>query len=56
MLQRRVFKLTVMFCYGLVIQSVVAGQGALECHPTVILEIQSRRAAASSENFLANSW
>ena len=45
MLQSRVSKLTVMFCYGFVIKSVAAGQDALECHPTVILEIQSRRAA-----------
>ena len=56
MLQRRVFKLTVMFCYGLVIQSVAAGKGALECHPTVIFEIQSQLAAVSIEDFLANSW
>ena len=56
MLQRRVFKLTVMFCYGLVIESVTAGKGALECHTTAIFEIQSRCAAASSEDFLTNSW
>lgn len=36
MLQRRVFTLAVMFCYGFVIQSVTAGKGALESHPTVI--------------------
>jgi hypothetical protein len=45
-----------MFCYGFVIQSLAAGQGALECHPNVILEIQSRRAAVNCEDFLANSW
>ena len=56
MLQSRVSKLTVMFCYGFVIQSLAAGQGALECHLTVILEIQSRCAAVSIEDFLANSW
>ncbi len=56
MLQSRVSKLTVMFCYGFVIQSLAAGQGALECHPNVILEIQSRRAAVNCEDFLANSW
>ena len=56
MLQLHVFKLTVMFCYGFVIQSLAAWQGALECHPTVILEIQSQCAAVSSDNFLANSW
>ena len=56
MLQLRVSKLTVMFCYGFVIESAAAGKGALECHPTVILEIQSRCAALSSEDFPANSW
>jgi len=56
MLKRIVFTLTVMFCYGFVIQSAAAGKGALECHPTVILEIQSRCAALSSDNFPANRW
>ena len=55
MLKRLVFTLIVMICYGFVIQSIAAGKGALECHPTVIFDIQGQGAAVHSDNFPAQA-
>ena len=55
MLKRINSTLTVMFYYGFVMQSAPAGKGALECHPTVIFDIQGQGAAVRSDNFPAQA-